>query len=168
MQPADLVVMGRLAGAFGVQGWIKVQPFTESVENLADYPRWWVGREGERRALAVADCQTHGDLLLAKLAGIDDRETAAALKGSEVAVPRAAFPPAAEGEVYWADLIGLRVVNLQGDELGEVAEVFSNGAHAVLRVVCGDAERLIPFVDAAVRTLDVPARRIEVEWGVDW
>jgi 16S rRNA processing protein RimM len=116
----------------------------------------------------VEECQSHGDVLVAKLAALDDRETAAALKGADVAVPRAAFPQAGEGEVYWADLIGLKVANLQGDELGEVAEVFSNGAHAILRVLCGDEERLIPFVDAAVRTLDLPARRIEVEWGADW
>lgn len=160
--------MGRVAGAFGVQGWIKVHPYTETVANLAGYARWWLGREGERRELEVEGCQSHGDVLVAKLAGIDDRETAAALKGAEVAVPRAAFPQAEEGEVYWADLIGLKVANLQGDELGEVAEVFSNGAHAILRVLRGDEERLIPFVDAAVRTLDLPARRIEVEWGADW
>jgi 16S rRNA processing protein RimM len=160
--------MGRVAGAFGVQGWIKVQPWTETVANLAGYRHWWLGSEGERSEHEIASCQAHGDILLAKLSGIDDRETAAALKGREVAVPRAAFPPAGENEVYWADLIGLKVANLEGDELGEVAEVFSNGAHAVLRLVRGEKERLIPFVDAVVRTLDLPARRIEVEWGVDW
>jgi 16S rRNA processing protein RimM len=160
--------MGRVAGVFGVQGWIKVQPYTERVANLAGYRHWWLGGKGERTEHEIATCHAHGDLLVAKVVGIDDRETAAALKGREVAVPRAAFPPAGEDEVYWADLIGLKVTNLQGDELGEVAEVFSNGAQAILRVVRGEEERLIPFVDAAVRTLDLPARRIEVEWGVDW
>jgi 16S rRNA processing protein RimM len=160
--------MGRVAGAFGVQGWIKVQPYTASIAGLAGYRRWWLGPEEGREAFELTDSEAHGETLVAKLAGIDDRDAAAALRGREVAVPRAAFPPAGEDEVYWADLIGLKVVNLQGDELGEVAEVFSNGAHAVLRVARGDEERLIPFVDAAVQRLDLPARRIEVEWGVDW
>jgi 16S rRNA processing protein RimM len=160
--------MGRVAGAFGVRGWVRVQPYTESIDGLAAYPHWWIGPAGQAEAFELSECAAHGDALVAKLEGIDDREAAAALKGRAVAVPRTAFPPAGEGEVYWADLIGLKVVNLQGDELGEVAEVFSNGAQAVLRVARGDEERLIPFVDAAVQRLDLPAQRIEVDWGADW
>lgn len=164
----SLIVMGRVTGAFGVRGWIKVQPYTEAPGSLARYPSWWLGEAGERQEFEVAECEVHGDHLVARLAGCDDRDHAARLKGREIAIPRAAFPPAGEDEVYWTDLIGVKVSNLQGHELGEVVDVFSNGAHEVLRIVRDGEERLLPFVDAVVHALNVPARRMEVEWGVDW
>jgi 16S rRNA processing protein RimM len=160
--------MGRVAGAFGVRGWIKVRPYTETPQSLTRYRHWRLEKAGSGREYEIAECEVHGDQVVARLAGVADREAAARLKGCEILVPRTALPPAREDEVYWADLIGSKVVNLQGDELGEVAEVFSNGAHEVLRVSRNGEERLIPFVAAFVRTLDVAARRIEVEWGVDW
>jgi 16S rRNA processing protein RimM len=160
--------MGRVTGPYGVRGWIKVRPFTETAEGLVAHAKWWVGREGEWREVTVADAAAHSGQVVALLEGLADRERAAALKGMEVAVPRDAFPETDEGEYYWADLIGLKVANLQGDELGEVAEVFSNGAQDVLRVVEGGRERLIPFVAAVVGRVDLADARIEVDWGKDW
>lgn len=160
--------MGRVTGPYGVRGWIKVRPFTETAEGLVAHTKWWVGREGEWREVRVVDAAAHSGQVVALLEGFADRERAAALKGMEVAVPRDAFPETDEGEYYWADLIGLKVANLQGDELGEVAEVFSNGAQDVLRVVEGGRERLIPFVAAVVGRVDLGDRRIEVDWGKDW
>ncbi|MBS1216647.1 MAG: rimM [Proteobacteria bacterium] len=160
--------MGRVTGPYGVRGWIKVRPFTETAEGLVAHAKWWVGREGEWREVTVADAAAHSGQVVALLEGLADRERAAALKGMEVAVPRDAFPETGEGEYYWADLIGLKVANLQGDELGEVAEVFSNGAQDVLRVVEGGRERLIPFVAAVVGRVDLADARIEVDWGKDW
>ena len=160
--------MGRVTGPYGVRGWIKVRPFTETAEGLVAHAKWWVGREGEWREVTVADAAAHSGQVVALLEGLADRERAAALKGMEVAVPRDAFPETDEGEYYWADLIGLKVANLQGDELGEVAEVFSNGAQDVLRVVEDGHERLIPFVAAVVGRVDLADARIEVDWGKDW
>jgi 16S rRNA processing protein RimM len=160
--------MGRVTGPYGVRGWIKVRPFTETAEGLVAHAKWWMGREGEWREVTVADAAAHSGQVVALLEGLADRERAAALKGMEVAVPRDAFPETDEGEYYWADLIGLKVANLQGDELGEVAEVFSNGAQDVLRVVEGGRERLIPFVAAVVGRVDLADARIEVDWGKDW
>ena len=160
--------MGRVSGPYGVKGWVKVQPFTETTDSLAAYATWWVGCEGEWREVAVAEAAVHSGHVIARFEGMADRERAAALKGLEVAVPRDALPEAEEGEYYWADLIGLKVSNLQGDELGEVAEVFSNGAQDILRVVAGKDERLIPFVTAVIRTVDLANARIEVDWGKDW
>ena len=160
--------MGRVTGPYGVRGWIKVRPFTETAEGLVAHAKWWVGREGEWREVTVSDAAAHSGQVVALLEGLADRERAAALKGMEVAVPRDAFPEPGEGEYYWADLIGLKVANLQGDELGEVAEVFSNGAQDVLRVVEDGHERLIPFVAAVVGRVDLADARIEVDWGKDW
>ncbi|MGA8055269.1 MAG: ribosome maturation factor RimM [Burkholderiales bacterium] len=163
-----MITMGRVVGAWGVTGWIKVRPFTATPEGLCGYTRWWLGAEGARSEVAVEEASVHSDHVVARLAGVDDRERAAALKGKEVALPRQALPETGVDEYYWADLIGLKVVNLQGDELGEVAEVFSNGAHGILRIGEGKGGRLIPFVAPVVGKVDLDARRIDVDWGKDW
>jgi 16S rRNA processing protein RimM len=110
----------------------------------------------------------HGATVVARLAGCDDRDAAARLRGAELAVPREALPAAAPGEYYWADLVGLDVVNAGGESLGKVQELFSTGANDVMRVGEGKGERLLPFVGTVVRNVDLAARRIEVEWGLDW
>ncbi len=168
--------MGRVAAPYAVQGWIKVQPFTEYLDSLLDYDFWWLGRddEGRGRGKAAGWCQyrlleakVHGQTLLARLEGVDGRDAAESLKGQEVAVNRAEFPETDEDEYYWDDLIGLDVVNTEGVVLGKVEGLLETGAHDVLRVV-GERERLIPFVDAYVREVDQAGKRILVEWGADW
>ena len=110
----------------------------------------------------------HSAWLLAKLAGIESREQAQALKGKTISAPRAALPEPEEGIYYWADLVGLEVVNSQGLVLGVVKGMFSNGAHDVMEL-SGDKPRLLPWVpDVVVKKVDLPERRIEVEWGSDW
>jgi 16S rRNA processing protein RimM len=160
--------MGRVAAPFGVKGWVKITPFTESPAALARYRRLWVGRHGEWREVAVEEAAVHGATVVARLAGSDDRDAAARLKGAELAVPRELLPAAGPGEYYWADLVGLDVVNAAGESLGTVQGLFSTGANDVLRVGEGKSERLLPFVAAVVRKVDLAARRIEVDWGLDW
>jgi 16S rRNA processing protein RimM len=173
--PAERVVMGRVAAPYAVQGWLKIQPFTEYLDSLLDYEVWWLGRdEGPRagwREYRVLEGKVHAQSLVVRLEGVNDRNLAESLKGLEVAVDRAEFPEAAEGEYYWDDLIGLDVVNTEGVHLGQVEGLLETGAHEVLQVR-GERERLIPFVNAYVREV-VPAEgeaggRILVEWGADW
>lgn len=163
-----MLVLGRVAAPFGVKGWVKIAPFTESPAGLARHRRLWVGRQGEWHETAVEEAAVHGASVIAKLAGIGDRDAAAGLRGSEVAVPREALPQAGPGEFYWADLVGLDVVNAAGVPLGKVAGLFSTGANDVLRVGEGKGERLLPFVAAVVTNVDLGARRIEVEWEPEW
>jgi 16S rRNA processing protein RimM len=160
--------MGRVAAPFGVKGWVKIAPFTESPATFARYRRLWVGRQGEWREVTVEEAAVHGVSVVARLAGCDDRDAAARLKGAELAVPREALPAAGPDEFYWADLVGLEVVNGAGQSLGRVAGLFSTGANDVLRVGEGRDERLLPFVAAVVRKVDLAARRIEVDWELDW
>ncbi|HKO88377.1 MAG TPA: ribosome maturation factor RimM [Burkholderiales bacterium] len=160
----DFVVLGRVTGPYGVKGWIKIQPYTEDVERLCEYKAWWVG--GQQKA--VMEAAVHSASVIAQVAGVESREAAAALKGAEIAVPREALPEVSEDEFYWADLIGLEVVNEQEEVLGKVAGHMSNGAHDVMRVMDGETERLLPFVDAVIRKVDMAARRIRVDWGADW
>jgi 16S rRNA processing protein RimM len=160
--------MGRVAAPFGVKGWVKITPFTASPAAFAGYRRLWVGKAGDWREIAVVESAVHGATVVARLAGCEDRDAAARLKGTELAVPREALPAAGPGEYYWADLVGLEVVNEAGEPLGKVAGLFATGANDVLRVGDGKGERLLPFVGTVVKKVDLAARRIEVDWGLDW
>jgi len=161
--PEQLIEMGRVAGSYGVHGWLRVKPWSGDPEALAAVRAWRVGGVEH----VVEESRIHSGALLAKLAGIDSREAALRLKGADVAVPRAALPEPEEGRYYWADLIGLEVVNSQGMVLGVVREIVSHGAHDVMEL-SGDKDRLIPWVPAVVKRVDLEAKRIEVEWGADW
>lgn len=161
-----MVVMGRLGAPFGVRGWIKVQTYTEALDGLLDYPVWWVGREGEWREMEVTEAAVHGKGLVARLDRIAGREGAAQLKGLQVAVPRSRLPQT-RNEFYWADLIGLKVVNLRGEDLGVVRGLLATGANDVLEVQ-GERERLIPVIEQVVVEVDLAAGRIRVDWAADY
>jgi 16S rRNA processing protein RimM len=128
-------------------------------------------------SLQITSSRDHGDVIVAQAQGVVDRDAAEALRGAAVFVPRSAFPPASADEYYWVDLIGLDVLNLQGERLGTVAGLIDTGPHSVIRVTppeipsgqsAEEAERLIPFVDAYVQDVSLAERRITVDWGLDY
>lgn len=159
--------MGRINAPFGVKGWVKIQAFTETLDALLDYPGWQIGKDSQWRDVEVEEATVHGEFIVAKLAGCDDRDAAFALRGQEIAVDREELPDTEEGEYYWSDLIGLTVVNREGVELGKVSALMETGAHDVL-VVKGEKEILIPFVEVYVLNVDLAQGRIEVDWGLDY
>lgn len=159
--------MGRILAPFGVKGWVKVQPNTAATQNLLAYKTWWIGVEGDWRELEVAEAKVQGNAVVARIKGYDDRDAAMSLRGKPVAVPRASLPAARSGEYYWADLIGLAVVNTGSEQLGSVVDVLQTGANDVL-VVQGERERLIPFIATVIREVDPGAGMIRVDWGADF
>ena len=159
--------MGHITGPFGVKGWVKVQPLSEAPESLLDYPVWWIDGAAGWSAHQVERAQVQSASVAAKLAGCEDRDQAALYRGKEVAVSRADFPEAGANEFYWADLVGLTVVNTQGEALGTVSRVFETGANDVL-VVDGERERLIPFIEQVVQQVDLAGGVIRVDWGSDY
>ncbi len=165
-----MLVLGRVLGAFGVRGAVKVTPLSEAPDTLVGQPVWFLRKDGsEPRAHAAREVRLQGDAVVAMLEGVADREAAMALRGTEVLVPREALAPLAEDEMYVADLVGLAVVNREGAALGEVVAVDEFGAHPVLRVRSGDGRtRLIPYVAALVDGVDRDARTIVVDWGIDY
>lgn len=165
--PQDLVGMGYVAGAFGVQGWVKIRANTEYPDSLFEYSQWWLKKGDVWRSYDVVEGALHSKAIVAKLDGIDDRDSAELLRGSEIAVPRALMPEPEEDSYYWTDLIGLTVVDKAQNSLGKVDRLLETGAHDVLVVKDGKAEYLIPFVRAIVHTVDLKAGLIEVEWNVD-
>jgi 16S rRNA processing protein RimM len=152
--------MGRIAGAYGVRGWIKVE---RPQAGLAQCKQWWIN--GTQYALA--ETKAHSGTLLAKLEDVPNREAAVALKGASVLVERASLPAPQEGHYYLADLIGLEVVNEQGERLGVVERMSWNGAQDVMEVA-GEKTRLLPWVSAVVKNVDLRQRQVLVDWGADW
>lgn len=168
-----MVVMGRIVAPFGIKGWVKVQPFADDAPEWGELPTWWLARsdntpESDWQGFALRECKLHGNILLASLEGVDDRNASEALKGMLVGAPRSALPETSEDEFYWADLTGLKVVNTAEEPLGTVAGLMSTGAHDILQVIEGDCERLIPFVKAYVLEVDTAAGLIRVDWQKDW
>jgi 16S rRNA processing protein RimM len=157
------VLLGRITGLFGVRGWVKVFSDTRPRENILNYSPWLVKRQGEWKEMALVEGRVHGPGIVARLQGYSDRDQAQALVGAEIAVQRRQLPPTKPGEHYWADLEGLRVVNLQGVELGTVSHLFETGANDVL-VVTGERERLLPYTRHVIREVDLKARVLRVDW----
>jgi 16S rRNA processing protein RimM len=165
--------MGRVTAPYGVQGWIKVRAYTAQPDGLLAYPAWWLTSSADRwREFAVREARVHGATLVARLDGLDQREEAARWRGADVGVPKSLLPALAAGEVYWADLVGLAVINRSGVVLGRVTAVLETGAHPVLRVApeggTAAGERLIPLVPACVDALDVAGDRIVVDWQPEY
>lgn len=159
--------MGRIAAPFGVKGWVKIQPYRTSGEGLLACREWWLKCKEEWQARAVVEARRQGSMLVAKLEGCDDREAAAEIRGGELGIPRAAFPPTDRGEYYWVDLIGLKVANERHEVLGVVTRVLETGANDVL-VLEGERERLIPFVGEVVKRVDLEGGVIVVNWDADY
>ena len=190
--PGDLIALGRVLGAWGVRGWIKIQPFSETPAEsvLLGVALWWLmppdaarglgalSRPSEivgssPQALSIERARVHGDTLVARVAGMVDRAQAEALRGRTLALGRSSFPAAGDDAFYWVDLIGCTVVNPKGDAFGTVLGVDHHGAHALLRVqedgsAGAGLERLIPFVAHFVLEVDLAARRILVDWELDY
>jgi len=160
-----LVLLGQVLGAYGVRGWVRVRSDTEPPEGILRYRPWLLGGGERWQEVEVLEGARHRHGVIARLAGCEDREAARALGGTEIAVRREQLPPLPAGEVYWTDLIGLRVVNREGCELGTVERVMATGANDVL-VVRGERERLVPYVPGRyVLAVDVTGGRLEVDWA---
>jgi len=159
--------MGHVAGSYGLRGWVKVAPGGGASQGLADAKEWWIGDQAYKVVAKV-----HGATVVAQISGIHTREEALALKGSKVSVRREALAEPGEGHYYHADLLGLEVVNERGEVLGVVKRLFTNGAQDVMEVAENGKPagklRLLPWVAAVVKEVDLAEKRIVVEWGVDW
>ena len=172
-----MIVLGKIVGAYGLRGSIKIHPFADDPAGWARLRQWWLAEEGcaadEWVPVPVLRARVHGDTIVADLRVAADRDAAEALKGKLIGVPRSELPKTDDGEYYWADLIGLAVVNTHDETLGHVLGLIGTAANDVLRVggEAGDEEgkeRLLPFVASVVLDVDFSARQIRVEWERDW
>ena len=165
----ELVLLGRVLGAFGVRGELKLESFTDPKSAILRYQPWTLrDAQGRERELAQARGRDTAKGLVAMFPGVEDRDAAEALRGSEVYAPRSALPPPAPGEYYWVDLEGLRVVNLEGADFGIVSHLFATGANDVL-VAHGERDRMIPFLEPDyIKSVDFDAGVVTVDWDADF
>jgi 16S rRNA processing protein RimM len=163
-----IVVLGRVSAVHGVQGWLKIQSYTEPRDNIARFETWILRRNGSEQTVEIEGVRAHGRAMLAKLRGVDGREQAAQWIGADVAVERARLPRCAPGEYYWVDLEGLEVRTPQGEVLGTVDHLLATGSNDVL-VLSGEGQRLIPFVMGdVIRSIDLEEGLIVADWSADF
>jgi 16S rRNA processing protein RimM len=180
--PADLVAVGHVMGVYGLQGWVRIRAYSTQADALLNVKTWWLDKPTLHDVTCLKVKMHSGDIV-AQLQGVVDRDAAQALKGTVISISRSRFPPLDDNEYYWSDLIGLTVINLQGEILGQVLDLIDNGAHPVLRVADSSeqlveqsgeqsgaqpVERLIPFVGHYVTQVDLSAKKISVDWGLDY
>lgn len=180
--PADAVEVGRILGAWGVKGEIKVKPFSSDPQALFSTKRWFVAPPDDgvprpravapaSRLLRIVRAREQGDAIVAQVQELEDRDAALALSGCRVFVSRASFPTPDSDEFYWVDLVGLSVSNREGQALGEVEGLIETGPHCVLRLNSLDAEgqqRMIPFVASYIDQVDLAKRILVVDWPADY
>jgi 16S rRNA processing protein RimM len=171
----QFIVLGKIVDAYGVKGWVKIHPFADDPLAWQKMPNWWLraddGQAGSDawQPVGFKQCRMHGHALVACLDGVDDRTAAERLRGSLIGAPREALPATGADEYYWADLIGLAVNNLQGENLGQVADLLETGANDVLLVRdAAGVERLIPFNSTSIIEVDLAGKRVVADWGLDW
>jgi 16S rRNA processing protein RimM len=190
--PEDAVEIGRIADAWGIKGWFKVQAYSADAQALFSSRRWFLKPGDDKKpaaalgaaakarplppVLKILSVRDHGEGIVASAEGVADRSAAEGLRGARICVSRAAFPGTDPDEYYWVDLIGLAVFNRQGEALGTVIDLLDTGPHSVLRIappgltppIKPDQERLVPFVAAFIDQVDLEQRRILVDWGLDY
>jgi len=166
----EFIPVGKVSGAFGVQGWMKIFSFTEPRNNILKYSPLFMSRKGEWVEVKVSGGRIQGKGVVMGLENVTDRDQVLALIGSEFAIKKEQLKPTQKGEFYWSDLIGLAVVNLNEDALGHVESILETGANDVL-VVKDDqkTERLVPFVmEQVVQLVDLDKKIIRVNWEMDY
>lgn len=166
---ASLIILGHITGTHGLQGWVKVHSDTQPRTNITHYRRLFLQQKQAWQAWQVTSGRQQGKYILLKLAGCSSCNQAEALVGAQLAIASADLSKTTEpGQFYWADLIGLAVINTQGESLGVVDHLLETGVHDVL-VLIGDQERLIPFVwEKIIKQVDLSTQQIQVDWGVDF
>ncbi len=162
--PDAYALCGRILGAYGVRGWLRVFSYTQPPDNLIRYPAWQLRHAEQRRSITLEAARREGRGLVAKLRGIDDRDQAAALREQEIWIDATLFAPLPAGEYYQRELLGLHACDQHDRALGEVRGILETGAHDVL-VIQGEQEYLVPFAPGrTVLNIDLAQGRIKVRW----
>ena len=169
----DLIVLGKITSVHGVRGEVKIYSFTDPIDNLLGYPAWTLKRDGEVKQVELVSGRLQGKILVAKLKGLDDREVARTFAGFDICVPRALLPDLDDGEYYWHQLEGLKVIDLQGQLLGRIDHLLETGANDVMVVKpcpgsLDDRERLLPYTEQCVQKVDLAAGEMRVDWDADF
>ncbi|MCP1602291.1 MULTISPECIES: ribosome maturation factor RimM [Pseudomonas] len=169
----EMIVLGKIVSVHGIRGEVKVYSFTDPLDNLLDYRRWTLRRGTEVRQAELVSGRVQGNVLVAKLKGLDDREVARTYADFEILVPRSELPELDDGEFYWSQLEGLKVIDTNGQLFGILDHMLETGANDVMVVKpCAgsldDRERLLPYTEQCVQSVDLAAGEIRVDWDADF
>lgn len=162
------VAMGYIKGVFGIKGWVKIKADTEYVDSLLDYSKWQLRKNQHILTLELESSKIIGDELQIKFKGIDDRDAAIQLRGYTIEIAREEFAPTEENEYYWTDLIGMCVQNQNDEILGTVQNLMQTGAHDILVIDGAHGQKLIPFIEHYILSVNMGARLIIADWGLDY
>lgn len=169
----ELLVIGKIFSVHGVRGEVKVYSFTDPIDNLLGYRDWTLRRDGEIRQVRLVSGRAQNKVLVAKLKGLDDRDEARALAGFEICIPLDSLPALPDGEYYWHQLVGLKVIDTRGQLFGRIDHLLETGANDVIVVKpCAgsldDRERLLPYTEQCVQVIDLAAGEMRVDWDADF
>lgn len=162
-----IVVLGKIVGTFGVRGWVKINSYTEPLDNILEYDTLQLGRGGHWSPVELEAGRITGKGVLGKLAGVENPEDARLYVGAELGVRRSELPPLEPGEYYWSDLEGLEARGADGERLGTIDHFRSTPA-GVMVVVRGERELWIPFVKDRIVKVDVEGGQVTFDWAADW
>ncbi|HEX2548399.1 MAG TPA: ribosome maturation factor RimM [Gammaproteobacteria bacterium] len=164
MKEAKYVVVGKVGSTYGVQGWLKIQSYTEWVDNILNFTPWYLEENNEWKAFTVTEGKLHGKGMIVKFAGWDTPEKSRLLSGKKIAIVRSQLPALEKDEYYWSDLEGLTVINQDGEVLGKVSYLISTGSNDVL-VIKGEKEFAIPYLlPEVIKSIDLEKQVIHVDW----
>ncbi|NQZ80232.1 MAG: ribosome maturation factor RimM [Colwellia sp.] len=165
------IILGKVGAVYGIKGWLKIHSFTDEQEAILDYFPWSLKLGNKQQSVEIVDWRKHSNGLIVHVAGIDDRDVAQKLVGSEIIVNESVLSELPEGEFYWRDLIGMTVVTDKGYNLGQVSDIMETGANDVLVVKAnikdafGKKERLIPYLfEQVILSVSQKDKQICVDW----
>ncbi|WP_286236731.1 ribosome maturation factor RimM [Neptuniibacter halophilus] len=170
----ETMVLGKITAVYGVKGWVKIYSFTDPMENIFDYSPWLLKIDGRVKPVEVESSKRHGKGLIAKLAGVDDRDLARSYCGLEISTDANQLPQLEEGEYYWNQLQKLLVYTESGVLLGKVSHLLETGSNDVL-VVKGtkdsvdQKERLLPYLpEQVIKEIDLETGTMRVDWDPEF
>jgi len=172
------VIIGRFGKRFGVRGWIKVVSFTHPLENILQYQPWLISesptdissaKKTQWHPVILEANKMHSDQPIVKIKDCNTPEAVSLYTNFNIAIPRERLPTAQEGEYYWTDLEGLKVIDKTGKMLGYLESHFSTPANDVMIVTNKDkkTEHFIPYLEEVVIVVDLKQKTITVNWDTD-
>ncbi|MDP7592483.1 MAG: ribosome maturation factor RimM [Litorilituus sp.] len=171
MNHNDQIILGKVGAVYGIKGWLKIHSFTGEPDAILDYFPWSLKLGNNTQAVEITDWRKHNKGLIVKVDGIDDRDEAQAIVGSEILTNKNSLPDLPQGEFYWRDLIGMNVVTSKGYDLGTVSDMMETGANDVLVVKANlndgfsKKERLIPYLfEEVIESVSIENKQICVDW----
>ena len=169
MEDDKKIYLGKITGAHGIKGWLKIQSFSSPPENILNYPQWIINNQGEEDFYSIEQGRKHHNKIVVKLEKIDDRNTAESLINSKIQILRSDLPKLSNENYYWSDLEGLSVLNSEEKVIGKIESLIETGANDVMVIITSKDERvLIPFVmHEIIKEVNVDLNYIKIDWPIE-